>query len=103
MEKFKTKLVEIPDMGIKAGDRLTILKPIYEQKINEYTKIRFVFAEGVDFLGNKVTRKLLLSTIKTADGNWIDDCWMFGIFDRPFYVAKIVHYPMRKYYTFDRI
>ena len=91
------------DLRVKAGDKLTIAKPIYMQQINENVQVRFVYAEGTDILGNNVTRKIRLSLIQDADGTWIDDCWMFGIFERPLYVAKVVHYPGRTSYTFDKI
>lgn len=101
--KFSSVTPEFLDLRIKAGDKLTISKPVYVQQVNENVQVPFVYAEGTDVLGNKVTRKIILSLIRAADGTWVDDCWMFGIFDRPLYVAKIVLYPGRTSYTFDRL
>lgn len=101
--KFSSTTPTFPDLRVKAGDKLTISKPICSQQINENIQVPFVYAEGTDVLGNKVTRKIILSLIRAADGTWVDDCWMFGIFDRPLYVAKVIHYPGRTSYTFDRL
>lgn len=101
--KFSSVTPEFLDLRVKAGDKLTISKPVYTQQVNEHIQVPFVYAEGTDALGNKVTRRIILSLIRAANGTWVDDCWMFGIFDRPLYVAKIVHYPGRTSYTFDTL
>lgn len=91
------------DIKVKAGDILTIQgQTIIKKVVHEFSYL-IVFAEGKDKKGEEIFREIPLHQIKDAVGNWADQCWIYGIFDRPFRVASITEYPHKKVLTLERV